>query len=250
MTHLFRIAIKPGLRPGTETCFPQHIRILPEEAPRSSGNIKAYKQQPESKIEFEANQLVDESNEDFEARIQYEIDRELLRISVLTDTFYQASVTDIEPMISRKHNIRTSTGSAHHIVDPRRAGKPQNWTGAVEIKLMLWRRVSEDKNDPILAYAYLHMICELDGIDPWDCKSNLAPSASQEITLIRNLLLHSEEKPYPSVVAYCKLQNLNPDRTPREVVAHKQHARDRLHVLLVEVRKVLLQDVGVEPNQG
>jgi len=136
----------------------------------------------------------------------------------------------------------------HHIVDPRKAGKPQNWTGSVETKLMLWRRVSEDKNDPILAYTYLHMICELDGNDAWEHESNLAPSAFQEIRLIRNLLLHSKKKPNASVVTYCKLYNLNPDRTPREVVAHKQHARDRLHALLGEVWKALLQDVGVEPT--
>ena len=250
MTHLFRLSIEPGLLPGTEACFPEHIRILREEAPESSGNLKTYKQQPESQFELEADRLVDESNEDFEARVQHEIERELLRISVLSGTFYQASITNIEPMISRNRNIQASTGWGHRVVDPKRAGKPQNWTGAVETKLMLWRRVSEDRSDPILVYAYLFMICEPDGIDDWDHESNLAPSAFQEIRLIRNLLLHSTEKPKTRVVAYCKLHNLNPDRTPREVEAHKKHARDRLHAVLGEVWKMLLQDVGVCPNQA
>ncbi len=139
-------------------------------------------------------------------------------------------------------------GWGHRRVKPRAVGKPQNWTGAVETKLMLWRRVSEDRSDPMLVYAYLFMICELDGFENWDPESEVAPSVSQEIRLIRNLLLHSKERPRVSVVAYCKLHNLSPDRTPREVEAHKQHARDRLHVVLGGVWEALLRDVGVSPN--
>ncbi len=250
MTHLFRLSIKPGLPPGTDTCFPRHIRVVPEEVPDNSGNLRTYRQQPESQIELTADQLADESNEDFEGRIQYEIERELLRISVFTGIFYQASITDIEPMISRTHNIQVSAGWLHRSVKPRAVGKPQIWTGAVETKLMLWRRVSEDRSDPMLVYAYLFMICELDGFEDWDPESELAPSVSQEIRLIRNLLLHSKEKPRASVVAYCKVHNLSPDRNPREVEAHKQHARDRLHALLGGVWKMLLKDVGVLTNQG
>ena len=248
MTHLFRLSIKPGLPPGTDTCFPRHIRVVQEEAPDNGGNLRIYRQRPESQIELTADQLADESNEVFEARIQYEIERELLRISVFTGIFYQASITDIEPMISRNRYIRASAGWGHRPVKPRAVGKPQNSTGAVETKLMLWRRISQDRSDPMLVYAYLFMICELDGFEDWDPESELAPSVSQEIRLIRNLLLHSKEKPRASVVAYCKLHNLSPDRTPREVEAHKQHARDRLHALLGGVWKVLLQDVGVLPN--
>lgn len=248
MTHIFQISVKPGLVPRTESCFPKHIQIISDKEPENDGGLQAYKQQPESRVEIAASRLTGESDEDFEARIQYEIERELLRISVLTGVFYSATVVDVDPMISRNRSIKVSTGWLPRVLDPSSAGKPQSWTGALETKLMLWRRVLEDKGDPMLGYAYLYMICEVDGFVEWDYESRIGPTASQEIRLIRNLLLHSSE-PNASVVAYCELHNMDAKRSPREVVIHKQHARDRLHALLSEIRKTLLEDIGVPPNQ-
>ena len=243
MTHVFRFSIQPGLPPGSQSCFPPHIQIL-NGPPTPPGELSSHTPQLESEIEATSNQFSGESNEEFAERIQYEVERELLRLSVLTGRFYTARIMEVTPLLRRNINIQVATGWDHGEVDPRQAGGAQTWTGMLESKLMLWRRVSEDRADPMLAYAYLYMICELDSFNDWDIQSGQHPDAPQEIRLIRNLLLHSSQ-PNPSVIAYCALYGLSPGRSPSEVEQHKQHARDRLHALLADVWNALLQEVGV-----
>jgi len=227
LSYSLTFKIVPDLPQHSQSYLPKHIRF---DSP--------------DRLVICLEQEQDESNEDLITRAEWEIQRELLRIHVFQGIVYTSTYIAAQPLLSRAFRLQASPGWMHHPIAPKLARCQELWTPSIETKLVLWGEVQRENLTPQLRYAYLYMICEIDGVHmDWDYKSGQNPTPFEEIKIIRNLLLHSGDM-HPRVKKYLSRKNIDHQRNIQNLQIYTKLATDRLHAVLTDVWKLLLNDLG------
>ena len=152
-------------------------------------------------VKFQLKRNRGEKSDQFRNRGAQWIARELSRVNVLTGRLLRATSITVEP----------SPGAQRIVLDPiwdHCIQKPPRHCGwlkpGAEFRLRAWDTASHTE-DVILRFVMLDVICESAAVSQ-EWKNDLCqPPRFAEVRLLRNLLVHGENRPRDSELKYLQL---------------------------------------------
>lgn len=189
-----------------------------------------------------------EEEQQFKTRVIREVERELQRIGVMTKHFSKAVFKRSKPGMGTDIELIP----CHHEERAEKNPIPQpTWSTEIELRFALWQRAEEEKDNLMLRYGLMQMICESKGgefVAKRTTSSGENPQWHDEVYFIRNLLLHGSETPKsPAVQAYLKSRLIrellgNGDVATRSVYSMRRYER-LANLRLPYVRKGILSEI-------